>query len=92
MIIKIFGIFDFLSGFIFWLSLFNIPGQELLLVICFYLLGKGAIFLSSGDIASILDVTSAIIIFISFEFSLPFFAVGLVSLFLIQKGVLSLVS
>jgi hypothetical protein len=93
MIIKILGLLDILSAFSFWLfAFFGFPPKSLIMLFAFYLLVKGVIFLISADIASILDIISAGIIFLSFSFALPKFLVILVTLFLIQKGIFSLIS
>lgn len=93
MIIKILGILDILTALLFWLSaFFHIIPEKILLIVAFYLLAKGIFFIISRDIASILDVISAGIIFISLNFTLPAIVVILVALFLLQKGILSLLA
>lgn len=93
MIIKIFGLLDIASAIIFWLSsITNFVSNDVLLVIGFYLLIKGGIFLLSKDIASIFDVVSSVVIFFSIGVSMPFWVVMIVALFLLQKGIFSLIS
>jgi hypothetical protein len=91
MIVKILGILDILSAVLFWLfGLFHIIPSSVILIIAFYLLIKGIIFLISLDTASILDVIVSIILFISLSFVLPNIIVFLVAFYLIQKGIFSL--
>tara|TARA_Y100000310_G_C20631812_1_gene789058 strand:+ start:860 stop:1141 length:282 start_codon:yes stop_codon:yes gene_type:complete len=90
MILKIFGALDIIAALSIWFGhFFNIIPQSFITLIAFYLLAKGIFFLISADIASILDVISAIIIFISFSVNMPGFIIIIVSLFLIQKGIFS---
>jgi len=93
MILKILGTLDILSAIFLWLShFFNILPEKFIVLIAFYLIVKGVIFLISADIASILDVISGGIIFLSLSYSLPGFLIILVVLFLIQKGIFSWVA
>jgi len=93
MILKILGTLDILSGILLWLGFFfKIFPSSLLMIIAFYLLIKGIIFLISADIASILDIICAGIIFLSLQVNIPGFVIILVTLFLLQKGVLSWVA
>ena len=93
MIIKILGILDILAALSFWLFFFvKIVPETFLLLLAFYLLVKGIFFLISRDIASILDVICAGIIFLTLNYQMPAFIAVLVSLFLIQKGILSLLA
>jgi len=43
-------------------------------------------------VLGILDILSGIIIYASLTFSIPFFIVVIIAFFLIQKGILSLIS
>ena len=93
MIIKILGVLDILSGFLFWLNgFFNILPDSLMMIIVFYLIIKGLVFVFSKDIASMLDVGSGIVIYLSITFSLPGIIIFLVAFFLLQKGILSLIA
>jgi len=92
MIIKILGSIDLLSATIFCLFItFNIF-QPLILIISLYLIVKGAFFLISKDIASALDVGSGIIMITSTAYALPFLIQLFVILYLLQKGIFSLIS
>jgi len=91
MLTKILGLLDIFAAITFWLSVFfHIIPKTLVLLFAFYLLVKGVFFLISLDIASIIDVVCAGVMFLSFNYSLPAFVPILVTLFLLQKGVFSL--
>lgn len=93
MILKILGILDILAAVSVWLfGFFHILPQTFLLIIALYLLVKGVVFLISMDIASILDIICAGIIFLALSFNMPKAVILIVTLFLLQKGVLSLIS
>jgi hypothetical protein len=91
MIIKILGILDIIAAILFWLfGFFYIIPQSVIMIVAFYLLIKGIIFIISLDVASILDIIVSILIFVSLNFTLPKVVIFLIALFLLQKGVLSL--
>jgi len=93
MIIKILGILDIFVGIIFWLfGVFGIIPKSFILLIGIILLVKGLIFSIKPNITSILDVISAILIISATSITFPFIVIFLVSLFLLQKGVFSLLS
>ena len=93
MIIKILGILDIFVGIVFWLfGVFGIIPKSFILLIGIILLVKGLMFSIKPNITSILDVISAILILSSTSITLPFIIIFLVSLFLLQKGVFSLLS
>lgn len=93
LVIKILGSLDIFSAVIVWVAgVFHIIPSPLLLLVAFYLLAKGVFFLISADIASIIDIICAVIIFLSLSFNMPVFISIIVALFLLQKGVFSLAS
>lgn len=92
-LVKIMGIVDLLAAVLFWIfAFFGIIPKSGIMLIAFYLLIKGAVFLISADVASILDIVCSLLIFIALSFSLPKILVFIVVLFLLQKGFFSLVS
>ena len=92
-IVVLLGLADIISAILFWLfAFFHFIPSSWILLIAFYLLVKGAIFLISKDFASILDIVSAIIMFISLNFVFPSMVSVLVSLYLIQKGIFSIIT
>jgi len=91
MILKLLGILDIISALIFWIfGMFHIIPLNFILVIAFYLIIKGIIFSISLDAASVIDILVSILIFVSIGFALPKIIVFLIALYLIQKGVFSL--
>ena len=90
MIVKILGVFDLISAAIFWLYFFFHIGSSIIIFPAIYLIIKGALFLISLDIPSVIDIIVGILILISLNFSLPIFIGVLIILYLLQKGVLSL--
>jgi len=92
-LIKLLGSIDIISAIIIWLSaVFDFIPSPLILLVAFYLLVKGVVFLFSADIASILDIACSIVIFLSLSFHMPVFIMIVVALFLLQKGIFSWLS
>jgi hypothetical protein len=89
-IIKIMGALDIITGILFWIFASFALFPSAILVLALILLVKGAIFLISKDIASIGDVICALLMLLALQISMPVFVGVLISLFLIQKGVFSL--
>ena len=93
MIVKILGIFDILVRVSFWIStIFHIIPENFLLILALFLLAKGIAFLISLNIISLVDIVCALLIILSFSFTFPLLIPILVSLFLIQKGIFSLIA
>lgn len=92
MIIKILGILDIITAGLFWIfAIFSISSlSSFVLLSGLFLLAKGIVFITNFSFASILDIISSIIIIIGSSFALPIIFVIIVSLFLFQKGIFSL--
>lgn len=91
MIVKILGILDILAGILFWIgSFFGFISPQVILIVAFYLIAKGAAFLISEHLMSALDVLSGIVIFASLSFAIPEIMVILITLYLLQKGIFSM--
>ena len=94
MIVKLLGILDLLVAIIFWI--FGIFHIEILagfvLVLGFILLAKGVGFAVTSNFVSILDIVASLVILASTAINLPAVVVIIVALFLIQKGIFSLLS
>ena len=91
MIVKILGILDIIAAILFWLfGMFHIVPSSIILIIAFYLLIKGIIFVISLDAASIIDIVVSILMFISLNFNFPKVIIFLIAFFLLQKGIISL--
>ena len=99
MVVKLLGGFDVFVGVVFFIygifiSAFGIhilPGF-LLIFLGLVLLVKGLIFVAGLDIASIIDVVIGFVIIFSPTYDMPFFIYAIVAIFLIQKGVFSLLN
>jgi hypothetical protein len=91
MIVKLLGIIDIIAAIFFWIfGFFGIIPSTIIIILAILILAKGIIFVALEHFASVLDVISAIIIFISLNFLLPKVVIILVVLFLLQKGIFSL--
>ena len=91
MIIKILGILDIIAGICFWLfGIFHIIPGNFIFILGLFLLGKGIVFITGLSFASFLDVIFGIIIIVGVSFVLPKIIVILISFFIIQKGIFSL--
>ena len=91
MIVKILGMFDILLAILLLLSSFSglIPGN-LLLILGIILLAKGLFFVISDHIASVIDIVCAVLIMVSIQTEFPFFIRFLIVIYLLQKGIISL--
>ena len=93
MIIKVLGILDLFVGSIFWLfGIFHIIPSSFVLILGLFLLAKGIIFITGLSITSFLDIISAIVIITATSIALPKIIIILISIFLIQKGIFSMLS
>ncbi len=94
MIIKALGILDIFIGICFWIfGIFNLSFLSgFIFILGIMLLVKGVIFMTQLSIASILDIVAALIIISSASVVLPKIAVIIIALFLLQKGIFSLLS
>ncbi len=91
MILKILGILDIFSAvLIFLFNFLNFFPSQIIILIGVYLLVKGVLFSISKDPASMLDIAAAIIVLATLNFTVPFLLLSLVSIYLIQKGIFSL--
>ena len=93
MIIKILGILDLIAAVIFGLSYyFHFVPRGLMFFIAGYLILKGGIFLLTKDIASVIDVGCGVVVLVSVFFSVSMLVFIITLIFLLQKGIFSLVS
>jgi len=91
MLVKILGIADLISIILFWTSqVFDFVPHKIIFIIALYFLIKGGIFLLFVDIASILDVLSGIVIFASIYLGIPWILTVIVTIYLLQKALFSL--
>lgn len=95
MITKLFGIADIFIAAIFLLSLFGDSGwfpYQIVIAAGIILLIKGLLFVVFRDFASMIDVVCSVIILSSVWISIPILLSILVIIFLVQKGIFSLIS
>ena len=91
MIIKILGTLDIFIGICFWIfGIFGWIPESFILLLGLFLLGKGIVFVTGLSVASILDILAAGIIILGSAYDLPNIIIIIVSLFLLQKGIMSL--
>ena len=96
MIILVLGLIDLLTGILFFINnSYNdshwLP-VKIVLFFAFLLLIKGIIFILSADIASLLDIICAAVIIITAYFNIHAGGViaGVICVYLIFKGIMSL--
>ncbi len=92
MIVKVLGALDILVALSFWVfEIFHINVMAgFILVLGFFLLIKGIAFATTLNITSILDIICALIIMASTSMVMPRVVVIILSLFLLQKGIFSI--
>lgn len=95
MMLKILGFFDIITAIILFLTGFVKFAIPVLLVFTFFMIVKGVVFAAMGGLdpssfASFVDIAIGIVFYLSASFTIPKIILSLGSLFLIQKGVLSL--
>ena len=97
MLAKILGVLDLIVAAVFFVNnTFDKSDSwfpdKIVLIMGIYLLIKGILFLLTIDFASSLDVIASIIIIISAWVTIPLILAIIVLIFLVQKGLLSLLS
>ena len=94
MIVKILGTLDVFVAICFWIfGVFHLSFLSgFILVLGFFLLVKGIAFAATLNIVSIIDIVCAFIIIGSTSMIMPVVIVIIVSLFLLQKGIFSMLS
>ncbi len=94
MIVKLLGVLDIFVAICFWIfGVFHLSFMSgFILVLGLFLLVKGIAFVVSLNIVSAIDIICAIIIIAATSMVMPKIAVIIVSLFLLQKGIFSMLS
>jgi len=93
MVIAFLGIMDLLAGIFFWIfGLFGIIPEFFINFFGMFILLKGLIFVWGKDFASVLDIIAALILMLAVVTKMPALIVIIVSLYLIQKGAMSLLT
>ena len=97
MLLKLLGIFDIIAALAFFINN-NLDKANswfpngIVIILAIYILLKGLIFVIILDFVSLIDIICAIIIFISLLTPINAVITFLVVIFLIQKGIISLIS
>lgn len=94
MIVKILGVLDILVAISFWIfGIFHLSFMStFILILGFYLLIKGIAFATTLNIVSVIDIVCSLIIIGSTTYFMPIVVVIIVSLFILQKGIFSLLT
>lgn len=93
MLVKILGVGDLLAALIFLLSaLVGFIPDKLIWIVGLYLVIKGIAFALILDFTSFFDIAAGIVILLSLAIPLHMVIVAIVCLYLIQKGIFSLLA
>jgi len=91
--VGMFGNIDLTFGILLLImGLYGIIPMIFIFVLAFVVFSKALVFVGGGDVASMLDILSVIIIFSMISVEVPIFVIVGISLYFIQKGVLSFFS
>ena len=88
---KILGTIDLLTAILFWIFMvFDITGlTQIITFLGIFILVKGIVFATTADMASVLDIISALIIITGSAFNMHIIIVIIVAIYLAQKGLFS---
>lgn len=90
-IVKILGTLDLLVAIFFWsFGFWHIIPAGIIAFFAFVILIKGVSFSIMRDFASFGDIVCSLVMFLSLYISLPIFVFIVVSFYLLQKGIFSL--
>jgi len=90
-LLKILGTIDLLSSLAFLMLIFGLPTPSVFLLFCSLLLLSKGLFIIKGDILSIIDLFSSILLILAIFFALPSILLWLPAFLLLAKGVASFV-
>ena len=90
-LLKILGIIDILGALAMLFALFGINVFYIYFLFCAILLLVKSLFLITGDVLSVIDMVSSLVLFLSIFFSLPGFILWLLFFLLVSKGIISFV-
>lgn len=94
MIVKILGIIDIITAILFWVfAVFEVSYlSQIILLLGFVILMKGIIFSFDFNIVSIIDILISFVIIYASTNTIPFIAIIILSIYLLQKGIFSLLA
>ena len=90
MLVRLLGGIDIISSMTFLMLIFGITPPLQLLFFCAGLLLAKGFFVLTGDVLSVLDLCSALILLVRIFIALPILFLWLPAFFLLAKGVASL--
>jgi len=89
-IVKILGLIDILSAFLFLMMIFGMEVFIWLVIFCAFLLLIKGMFIFSGEMLSLIDLSAGLLLFLSIIFQPFTFLIWIASLLLVAKGFVSL--
>lgn len=89
MLVKILGAVDLAAAVAFLMLIFGMNVFTQFLLFCAILLFVKGMFILMGDVLSVVDIFSAIILILSISFSLPAVLLWIPAFLLLAKGVVS---
>jgi len=93
MLVKLLGVLDIFIAICFWIfAVFEIIPGRFIMALGIVLLVKGLIFIIGFSVASILDIVAGLLVILASSTDVPHIINIIVALFLVQKGLFSLVS
>ena len=93
MLVKLLGVLDIFIAICFWIFVvLGVIPKSFIMALGIILLIKGLVFIIGLSVASILDIICALIIIIASAIEVPHVVSIIAALFLVQKGIFSLVS
>jgi len=91
MLVKLLGILDIFIAVCFWLfGIFGLFPDKFIMILGFLLLIKGLVFVIGFSVMSFLDIIVGILIIIATSVEMPYAAIIIIALFLLQKGIFSM--
>jgi len=87
MIMQVLGLADLIISAFLGAMVYGISVKMLAIIFGIYLLGKGAMFISS--LASMIDIFAGIVLVSSYFFNIPQFVMVIAALLLLQKAIFS---
>lgn len=85
-LVKILGAIDLISGLAFLMLVFGADVFVQFILFCVGLLLLKGMFIFTGDVLSVIDIFSSIVLLLSLLFTIPTFLLWMGAFFLIAKG------
>lgn len=91
MLVKILGAIDLISAFAFLLLIFGVHPFLQLMLFCSGLLFLKGLFVLTGDVLSVIDLLSSVLILLSLFLTLPSLFLWVPAFLLLAKGIVSFI-